>query len=80
MAWETIVAISITIVGIVLTPFLYIWRMTVSRIEMLELEVKDKTTQAEVRQILADRLDPIKEDLEEIKRLQEKIIDLHLKK
>lgn len=52
-----------------------IYRKETSRIDELEEIVSRHVTDKHVRQILADKLDPIKEDLSEIKSKLDRIFD-----
>lgn len=59
---------------IVIIPIgLYNWRKLVSRVEKIENEMINKTTEDKVRLILNDKVTPIQDSLKEIK---EKIDDL----
>jgi hypothetical protein len=49
-------------------------------ITMLKNEVQQKTTEAQVRQIIEDKVVPLKEDLQEIKQILDKIQDYLLSK
>lgn len=50
------------------------------KIEAVEQEVSRKTTHSEVKDLVSDKVEPIKEDLTEIKQMLNKLIDLNLKK
>ena len=50
------------------------------RLSTLEIEMPKKLDQSEVRQIVADKIDPIREDIHEIKEDLTKLIDLMIKK
>lgn len=69
----------------VILPFVgaigaYFMKTHVDRIEQLEKSIALKTTEPEVRLIIADKTDPIKEDIKEIKADISKILDILLKK
>lgn len=57
----------------------YFLRLQMQRLDTLEQQMPMKTTESEVRQILADKIDPIKESMSEIKDKVDKVIDLLLK-
>ena len=50
-----------------------------NRLDELEKTQKAKITEEDVRTILKDKLDPLTQDLLEIRELINKILDLHLK-
>jgi predicted secreted protein len=75
MTLESIIAIGITCASIICAPVVYIARSFMQRIDTLEATVKEKISEKEVRQIVRDKLDPIKSDLEEIKHNQEMILN-----
>jgi inactivated superfamily I helicase len=52
----------------------------VERVNNLEREVQTKTTESEVRIIMADKIDPMREDIHELKASVDKILDILLKK
>lgn len=56
----------------------YFMRTIISRIEALENQGKITVSEPQVRQILVDKLDPIKDDLQEIKENIKKLFDLYV--
>jgi hypothetical protein len=58
----------------------WLMKSHVERISTLEKEVQNKTTEVEVRMILADKMDPMREDIHELKATVDKILDILLKK
>ncbi len=50
------------------------------RLTKLEEKVSSQVTEPELRQILSDKLDPLKEDISEVRKQAEKITDLLLNK
>ncbi len=52
----------------------------VERISALEEKIEHKTTEMEVRLILSDKIDPMREDIHELKASVDKILDILLKK
>ncbi len=58
----------------------YIYRKEVGRIDDLEIQATKFLSENQVRQILSDKLDPMKEDIQEIKQTTNKLLDIQLKK
>ncbi len=58
----------------------WLMKSHVERIAAVETEVRTKTTEVEVRMIIADKMDPIREDVHELKASVDKILDILLKK
>ncbi len=75
MSWEQIITIGTTVFTIISAPVLYIWRTTVHRIDNLEKEQVTKVDRAEVKELINERLDPVHEDLNEIKNRIESLIN-----
>lgn len=77
-----IVPFLITYVGVpgLLVLVGYIWKDHVRRIEELERTNKTFITEIEVRQLLADKLEPIKESINKIQGSMEKITDILINK
>ena len=71
MDWDKYLSIIATILGIIILPIRYIIGKFMARIEQLETEVAKRATKEEVQ----EKLDPIKDDLTEIKARVEKILD-----
>lgn len=46
------------------------------RIDMLEKRMQDRMTEQEVRQLLGDKIDPVQENIKEMKEKMDKIYDL----
>lgn len=65
-----------TLLGIVK----YLMKTHTDRIETLEKLMPMKMTEVEVRQILSDKLDPLKDSIEDCKERLDKILDMLLKK
>jgi hypothetical protein len=49
-----------------------------ARLEKLEDTTSQHVTEAELRRILSDKIDPIKEDISEVKKQNDKITDILL--
>lgn len=56
----------------------YFMRNLIMRLETLENKIQSKIDEPEVRQLLSDKLDPMKEDIAEIKGTVQKLFDLHI--
>lgn len=68
-----------SILMVVIAPFLYIWRNLVQRVDKLEEDVQRKMDREDVRQLLADKLDPIEKNTEETKQLLYSLLAMKLK-
>ena len=75
MGIDSIVTIGVALLGLVLPPIVYVWRDIVSRIKDLEKAQKDNMDEKEIRLLISDRLDPLKEDLQELKIQINKLIN-----
>ena len=64
--------VIVPLVGGLLT---YFYKEIKSDITMLKQDVATKTSETQVRQIIQDKVDPLKEDLNEIKQSLIKITD-----
>lgn len=69
MTVESIITIGLAIASVVLAPLIYIWRAMVQRIERLENKVDKKMDEDEVRVLLNDKIEPINQNIEEVKHL-----------
>lgn len=70
--WTFIVYIIIPVISIMVIPF---FRNIFMRIRELETQIQHKVTDTEVRQLLEDKIDPVKQDLQEIKAQLNQIIN-----
>lgn len=70
-----IILSGLTLLSFVLAPILYVWRTTVSRIDNLEQETKTKMSENEVRQLVDDKLESVKDNLHDIKLSLQQILD-----
>jgi uncharacterized membrane protein YgaE (UPF0421/DUF939 family) len=72
-----------TIIGIGLSTVVsigaFIMKHIFNRLDALESKLDHTVTEQEVRTILSDKLDPMKEDIQEIKQAMIKIYELYLK-
>jgi len=80
MTVESIIAITITILSVVCAPVIYIGRSIMQRIDKLESDMDQKISKEEVRTILDDKIEPMNENVKEIKALLYKVLADHLKK
>lgn len=58
----------------------FVMRSYVSRIDALEQVSKTKLDEPQIRQIIADKIDPIREDVQELKVKLDTIIELLIKR
>ena len=72
--------VTYVIVPIIFAIIGFITRNFHMRLDALEKEMPLKLSQGEVRQLVADKIDPIREDIHEIKEDLTKLIDLMIKK
>lgn len=70
--------IIVIVIPIICGMVAYIVRNMIARIEALETKMERTVSEGGVRQILADKLDPIHDDLTEIKDSIKKLFDLYL--
>lgn len=76
---DTTIKIILYIVGpTVLGVTGYLYKSIINRIDELEEKIEKKVTETVVRQILADKLDPLREDLKEIKDSIRNLFELYL--
>lgn len=54
----------------------YIMKSYIDRIDALERDMPHKLTESEVRVLMSDKVDPIKEDIQELKQQCQKILDI----
>lgn len=58
----------------------YMAQTVLSRITKLERELPQKVTEDDVRQIVSDKIDPIREDIHELKIKIDRIFELLIRK
>ena len=66
-------------IPLILTLGTYLVRNTFRRLENIEKDVSTKLDEARVRQLLADKIDPLREDVHDLKSQLDKIYSLLLK-
>lgn len=71
--------ITYVVIPLFITMGSFILRNFMNRIEKLENRSMEQITETEARQILSDKLDPVKETLTEIKKQIEKITEFLIK-
>lgn len=67
MTFDSIIAITIAAVSVVSAPVIYIYKNTMQRIDRLEESNQTKMTEPEVRQLLDDKLEHVRQNLEDVK-------------
>lgn len=74
------IKIIIDILVILVIPgVIAFFKYLMNKIDNLEQEMKSKISEEDARQLLADHLEPVKEDLQDIKNLQIKLYEFLLK-
>jgi uncharacterized protein YoxC len=68
-----------TIISIVIGMGMYIMRTVTSRIDTLEQKMDNTVTKQEVRQLLDDKINPLKEDIKDIKYTIDKLLSIFIK-
>lgn len=58
----------------------FLVKSLLNRLDMVETAIQHKVDEPRVRELLADKVDPIREDIQELKVKLDKITDLLLKK
>lgn len=75
MGWSTILYPAIAVFSVLIAPLIYIWRQAMLRIENLESKVNNVISRPEVETEIKNSLDPLKEDITDIKELLNKVLD-----
>lgn len=77
---ETIKSLLYVLIPAVLGGIGYFMQSILKRIDVLEREVPFKLNETEVRQLLIDKIDPIREDIKDLQTKLDKIVDILLKR
>lgn len=77
---QVIYLIISSIVGLLSSICLFLLKRIMNRLDEMEVEVQQRTTEAEVRQLLQDKLDPIKDRIMAIDIKLERLLDMFLRK
>ena len=82
MSFDDLTTIGLAVLTLIAAPLLYIWKGVMSRLESLEKQMSDKMSEDSVRTLVNDKIDPLKDDLKEIKTSIDKLINhiIELKK
>ncbi len=72
VVWYIIAPMVITYIG-------YTMKSHVDRIESMEKKLADKLDESQVRLLMSDKIDPIKEDIKEIKEMLNHILTAIMK-
>jgi len=80
MTLESFIAAVLGIGAVLLAPLIYIWKTMLHRIERLEEKIDTKIDEKTVRQLVSDKLDPLTQDIKELKDLVTKLLELELKR
>ncbi len=78
MSLESIISIGITLITIVCAPVIYMAKTFMQRIDTLEKNISNKMDEASIRILIADKIEPLHEDLVEVKSLLNKILEIQL--
>lgn len=77
---ETLITVASVVLPLFAGIIAYFVRNIMSRIEKLEQSLDTAVTEQQVRQILTDKIDPVKEDMSDIKDNIKKLFDLYITK
>ncbi len=82
MSPESIISIALTVLSVLIAPIIYLGRSQMQRLDRVEQESARKLDEAQVRQIIEDKVHPISEDTREIKASIDRLLThvLQLKK
>ncbi len=69
-------AIAGGVVSLILGIGAFVMKTVHSRIDVLERELPHKLNEPAVRQIVSDKIDPIREDIHEIKAKLDRVMDI----
>lgn len=75
MSIESLIAIGVSLISLIAAPFIYIWKSVMQRIEILERNQSKKMDADQVKELLLDKLQPLKEDIKGIENKLDKIIE-----
>lgn len=71
MSWPEIITTSIAVLSFTIGPLVYLWKYLMLRINHIEEELDKKISKEELQQ----RLDPVSEDIKEVKTRIDKILE-----
>jgi flagellar motor component MotA len=77
---EMFITIASIVIPILAGIGAFFVRSIMSRIEKLEQDLNSVVTETQVRQMLSDKLDPVKEDMTEIKDSIKRLFELYFKR
>lgn len=63
------------ILPVVLGIGTFIMKSVFSRLDVLEKDIHNKVEEEKVRQLLADKIDPVREDIQELKNKLDRLMD-----
>jgi hypothetical protein len=70
--------LTYVIIPLVIGMGTFIVRSTLNRLDILETKIEQKVSESAVRTIMDDKLDPIREDVKEIKETIKNLYDLYV--
>ncbi len=84
MAFDILSVIPGTLTTLVLGFVGYTYKRNADKVDVLEHKVNERLTEESVRLIINDKIDPVREDLQEIKvkidKLSDKIIEVQIQR
>jgi hypothetical protein len=80
MTLESIIIVGATVLAAVSAPFVYIYKAMEIRVAHLENQQKETYSKEETKELIHDKLEVVKDNLEDIKLNINKILDAMLKK
>lgn len=67
MTLDSIITITIAVISTCIAPVVYLYRGVMQRINDLEESNRTKMSESEVRQLLDDKLESLRENVEDVK-------------
>ena len=80
MTPDTVISIILVVVGLTTSVLGYLWKHIMNRIAVLEKEQTNRMTEQEVRNLLLDKIEPIKDTIKTVEKQLDIIIDKLLDK
>jgi len=74
-----ILAVIVAVISLLVVPFVYIFSSAIRRVETVEASLRKKVDREELMILLNTRLEPLREDMIEIKTLLETLIEIRIK-
>lgn len=71
MEWTELITTGIAVLSFIIGPLVYLWKSFMTRLNNIEAELDQKISKEELQQ----RLDPVSEDIKEVKIRIDKILE-----